>query len=159
MTKRFPNRPVSGTRHRASDRGFSLLELLVVLVLLALVAVAVLLFHRANGPSLRVLGLALAAELNSARATAIAKDQPVEVTIEETGQGYRAGNARRVVLPETVRLSFESSQTLVKGNAEPRLLFFADGSSSGGLFRLVGSGQAVDIRVDWMSGAISIGDR
>lgn len=138
--------------------GFSILEMLIVLVLISLVLSAGLLFFRPGQPSLRILSVALVSELNAAREIAISRDQPVEVLLDRDGKGYRRSGARNVVMPEGIRIRLGNDNAVARQGAHQRLIFFPDGSSTGGIVKLNGRGKSVAVRVDWMSGAVTIGN-
>ncbi|MFA5949770.1 MAG: GspH/FimT family pseudopilin [Hyphomicrobium sp.] len=145
-----------GLTQHENDEGFTLLEMLVVLLISALVVSTALIARGGSSASLRVLGVRLAAELNSARAAAIAKDQPVDVIVDRSGRSYRAGASKGVILQGGVRLRFEPAHTLAREETSRRLVFFSDGSSTGGLFKLAELGRVFAVRVDWMSGAVTL---
>lgn len=143
---------------RAGERradGFTLLELLVVLAILGVVVgLAVPLFGRAMpGMELQASARAVAAELRSARGRAIAGNDEIVVAVDV--QGRIVGS---MALDESIGVSlYSAAEDLIDGGAG-RIRFFPDGSSTGGRVRLVGAGREYDVRIDWISGAVTIHD-
>lgn len=143
----------AGNSRRAN--GFTLLELLIVLAILGVVVgLAVPLFAKAMpGLQLQAGARAVAAELRSARGRAIAANDEVVVAVDV--QGRTVGG---VALEPFVGLSFyTAAEDLIDGGAG-RIRFYPDGSSTGGRIRLVGAGREYDVRIDWISGAVTIHD-
>ena len=139
------------------DAGFTLLEMLVALVIGALAVSVAVAYRGQQTVPLRVLAVQLASELNAAREAAIAGDRPVGLVIDRAGTSYRAqSKATGVALPKTARLAFVADPAFSRGEARDHLQFFADGSSTGGVFKLVDGAGAIALRVDVMSGAVAV---
>ena len=140
-----------------SEAGFTLLEMLVVLAISSLLMTAALTYRGQRSVSLRVLGVQLASQLNAARETAIANDQPVAVRIEANGASYRIGaQRRRIDLPKTVRLEYVPTEGLSHAQTHANLEFFADGSSTGGFFKVSDAANSIRLRVELLSGAVTL---
>jgi general secretion pathway protein H len=131
------------TRHRQD--GFTLIEMIVVLAILALIVGLVV----ARGPmhSARLDAQAAAREVISAlrlaRGRAIAEDRPVSVVLAP-GRYQVEGLAAHTV-PSDVALS---------GNAVIR--FAPDGSSSGGTIAVRTAAASVTIMVNWLTGRVEM---
>ena len=126
-------RLTSRLAHR--DRGFTLIELLVVLTLLALASAVVLpRFMSTAGPSARSQAAGVASVLRDARQKAIATAQPVVVPIDPsliTARGLDGGSLREI-------------------------LFFPDGSSSGGRLTVELRQRQAVVDVDDLTGAVRL---
>lgn len=123
------------SRSRSADAGFTLLELLVVLALLALMSATVLpRFMAGTGPSARDWAARSAHELRAARQQAIIAARPVRVPI--------AADVARL-------------RTL-DGRAADAILFFPDGGSSGGRITFELRGRQVLVVVDDLTGAVRL---
>jgi general secretion pathway protein H len=132
----------------AAEAGSTLLEMLVVIGIMVLVAGVV--YPNVLRPLERMPLLAaratLVADLRKARADSARLGRIVRVDLDEDGRGYQ-WNAAAVVLPSPVRL--EADRRAV--------LFFADGSSSGGRLKLTGRGRALEVAVDPTTGVVAAG--
>lgn len=151
--------PSSPDTPPSSDRssGFSVLELLVVLVISSLAVGAALVYRGQQSVGLRVLALQLASQLATARERAIATDSPVPLLIDPSGTRYRVQSEKSgVQLPKAVRLSYRGVPGLNHGAANSRLEFFADGSSTGGTFQLSDGTGTLGLRVELLSGAVIV---
>ena len=120
------------------DGGFTLLELLVCLVLLAaMVAIVLPRFAAERPPTLEQRARALADDLARFRRAAMG-----------TGTLQTASSeALRLVLPPDIRI----------GEAIPLdLVFLPNGMSNGGIWRLEGGGEVVALRIDWLTGRVTV---
>ena len=137
------------------NSGFTLLELLVVLVISSLAVGSALVYRGQQPASLRVLAVQLASQLNAARETAIATDQPIGVLLDANGTRYRVPPQRDAVqLPKSVRLAYRGVPGLSRSDAGSRLEFFPDGSSTGGAFQLSDAAGSIVLRIELLSGAV-----
>jgi general secretion pathway protein H len=134
----------------AREEGFTLIEVLVVLVILGLAVGLVL----GRGP-LRSAGLETRAEANniagalrSARSRAIAGDQSITVAVDPARHELRIGNTAPRPLSGGIAL------------AAPRagITFAPDGSSSGGHIDLATGPFRMQVAVDWLTGRVSVAD-
>jgi len=130
-----------------TDRGFTLIELLVVLCVIGLLSAAgaVLLVGREE----RQMGrhaLAIAEILKSARRAAQVSGKGQQVDVGKTSLSIAGKDA----VPKrpggmTIRL-LEGGQRIRGGEA---ILFFSDGSSTGGLLELSRKGETRRVSIDW----------
>lgn len=138
---------MSATGERA-DAGFTLLEVLATLGVMVLITGLV--FPNVLGPLQRMplsqARAALAANLRAARADAAASGHSMTLDVAEDGESYGWAHAS-VELPAGV--TFERGPRSVT--------FFADGSSSGGRWRLAGRGRALEVSVDPDVGVVTAG--
>jgi len=157
---------------RAADRrradgegGFTLLELMVVIGLLALAAavVAPSLGRARLGLALRSTAYALAADLRAARAAAQAANLERILTVDLAGRRYWAEGvvgvrtipshvAVELAVPESERAGGEAGP----GSGSGRVRFFPDGSASGAKVLLSDGRSTASVLVDWLNGDIRI---
>jgi general secretion pathway protein H len=139
--------------HAAAQAGFTLIEMIIVIVVLGLglAVTASFLPRRHAGLDLANASDGLAEALRSARARAIASQNPVLFAPSKDGHGYFVDGSAHV-LPADIVLS-----------PGPAIRFAPDGSSSGGILRMATAAgpDAVRlrvIRVDWLTGQVGVAD-
>ena len=142
----------TGPRDRRSP-GFSLVELLVVLVIMGLVGSAVLLTVPSPGARLVAQAERLVAHVARAREEAILRNQPVALRVDATGYRFsvrRAGQWQALaqapfgdrVFEDGIRAAFEGEETF------ERFEFDATGDTEGGSVSLVAFDEAWRVAVD-----------
>ncbi|MDG4555297.1 MAG: GspH/FimT family pseudopilin [Candidatus Competibacter sp.] len=146
-------------RVRAEQHGFTLLEILIVLVIgVLLVALAPPLLSGMSGATeLRGAARQLAAGLRNARNEAVARQQEAVLTLDLERRRFGVtGDPREIALPEGVMLKLHTAQSeLLDGNTGS-IRFFSDGGSTGGSITVSGPKLAYRINVDWLTGAVAI---
>jgi general secretion pathway protein H len=150
----------TGPRNRRSP-GFSLVELMVVMVILALAGGAVMLTVPAPQVRLEAQAQALASHLARAREEAILRNHPVALRVEATGYAFslrRAGRWEALAQPpfgerrfgQDIHAVFDPDQGL------PRFEFDATGDTEGGSVVLAAFDDALRVAVD-AEGRLSVG--
>ncbi len=138
---------------RVSVAGFTLLEVLAVLTILALVASISLPQVRAPPPQLRLETTArtLASALRHARTQAIAHNSEVVVIIDSRHRSFRVGSQRTQMDPE-VEINMLAATIERNGSDEAGIRFFPDGSASGADIGLTIDGRQARVLVNWLTG-------
>lgn len=146
---------------RAQELGYSLIELLIGLGIVALVLSVVASNYRDPAVSFEVRALAvrLAAELRSARATAIGQSRDRAFVLNADERWYQVDGRERSFLPASIGVVLVTARTYVRGREDARLVFFSDGSSTGGKITIQAGNQAHSITVDWLTGAVRVDER
>ena len=131
-----------------ADRGFTLLEMLVVLAVLGLMVGLVVARGpmRSAGLDARMAANQLAGTLRAARSEAIARDHSVTVAIDSAAGTVRVGAAA----PRAMGAA-------LSGLARP-LVFQPDGSSAGAAVTVAAGRIRKRVTVDWLTGRVSIAD-
>lgn len=127
--------------------GFTLIETIVVLVILGLALSIVVGFVPRRNTTLE-LGAAtsrVSDALRLARARAMAEGHAVAFVAAPGGHGFVVDN---------VAVGLDRATTVVM--AQPRIVFSADGSSSGGVLRVLVDGRERAISVDWLTGRVVV---
>jgi general secretion pathway protein H len=138
--------------------GFSLFELLVVLLIVAVVLGLTAGFltgslSKADG---KAAARRLAASLRYARAQAVAQGRASPVILDLESHSYAAGEGlNAVALPEGWRFH-KVGGILTDHSKEKRILFYPDGSSSGGDIHLAGKTMQIHVRVDPLLGEVTV---
>jgi general secretion pathway protein H len=142
-----------------AERGTSLIEMLVVLAILALVAAVALPGAQmpGQGPSLRLVATDIAARLRAARNIAVNEQRDVAFAFDSETRTYGVeGLGPPRAVPVAVNVSVTTARQYVRDAGEARLVFYSDGSSSGGTIRLAAQHQRIVIGVAWLTGAVHV---
>ena len=141
-----------------TERGFSLLELLAVLLLLGLGSLIVVpSIHRGLGlREVRQSALELAAVARALRTRAVTENTPQQLIFSPLENSYQVFQGRRVLLSPNVKIAgIEGGEPV--GEGMRRFLFFPNGSALGGEVGILGhDGSAYIIRVDGLSGRVVV---
>jgi general secretion pathway protein H len=144
---------------RAGQHGFTLLEILIVLVIGVLLVALVppLLSGMSGATELRGAARQLAAGLRNARNEAVTRQQEAVLTLDlERHRFGVTGDPREIALPESVALKLYTAQSELLDSATGGIRFFPDGSSTGGAITVSGPKLAYRLNVDWLTGAVAI---
>jgi general secretion pathway protein H len=127
--------------------GFTLLELLVVLAIAGLMVSIAMPFtvRTIENAQLRADAREVVSDLRQLRQRAIDRQQMIEVTSLSENAWPQAGRAIR-----------HRARFIAESRART-LIFYPDGTSSGGTLRLREGSRSVDVNVAWLSGAITSG--
>ena len=138
------------------NRGVTLLELLVVLVVVALATVVVVPMFATGTTAgqIRALSREVASGLNLARSTAIRTGAEVAFVVDVQAPSYRVGDASPTRLPADIVLDLKAARAHQIDGARAAILFYPDGSTTGGRVRLERGAIAVSVLVDWMTGRV-----
>lgn len=151
-----------------AQKGFTLLELLVVLVLLGIISVLV---APSVGGSLQAARLKTEARgllvvLREQRGQAISQGQPITLNFTAEGEYYHLEN-KQVDLPSGIEVILQTSggdgdkpmpAELMSGIAPNSVVFYPDGSSSGGVLQVSLEDAVRYIRIDWLTGEVVLRD-
>jgi len=141
------------------QRGFTLLELVVVMAISALVmgAVTLSLSASVSKAEVRASGRRMAAALRYTRSQAIVtrREQVFEVMIDDDGSSYRVpGKDRIYELPEDVGVSLTTARMELTGDDAGGIRFYPDGSSTGGSITLGNDEFTQTLDIVWLTGEV-----
>ena len=142
--------PISRAERQA---GFTLVELLAVLVILVLSATAVLSVGRSSLESARVRAFMVQAEamLRDARTAAIETQTETTVQVDVRGRSLSFPAQGRVLdVPASVALDAKLAQA--EDGQSPAVRFFPSGGSSGGVLSFSFRGRSYALRINWLTG-------
>ena len=147
------------TSSRKAQAGFTLLEMVCVIAIIAMLA-AVLLpnFSGATSrPRLEAYAVQTASMLKADRTAAMRHRVAVATQVDATDRSLRSGSTGRVLrVPEDVSFSATLPTRCNDRPAFSAISFFATGMSCGGTIVLSRLGTAYEIRVNWLTGGIEI---
>lgn len=149
--------PASGGRRAG---GFTLVELLVALALLALLsAVAVpMLTGRPAGAELTASAEAIGHALGRTRGQALASNRPAIFEIDLSERWFRGGeDSRPGRIPPALAVSVTTARSETGPGERARFRFFPDGTASGGRILLTAATDRREIAIDWLTGRVRIG--
>lgn len=145
----------------ARHRGFTLLELLLVLVIAAAGYALAVRFTAGgvSGAELKSAARSVAAGLRDARGRAIATQEPAALTIDLERRAFEvSGGGRSRALPERLELKLYTAQSEIVDERRGSIRFYPDGSSTGGRVTIASGERALLVDVDWLTGRVSIRD-
>ncbi|MGE5852946.1 MAG: prepilin-type N-terminal cleavage/methylation domain-containing protein [Deltaproteobacteria bacterium] len=141
------------------DDGFTLLELILVLLLIG-VSMMIVLPNIQKGledREVRLSALRLAATARDLRSRALSDGQAKQLEINLADNNYRVARLTEVQLPPEVRfVGIEGGETLDRGSK--RFYFFPNGSSLGGEIVLADEQKSISylIRFEALTGRIEV---
>lgn len=144
--------------HAARVRGFSLLEVLLVV---GLIAVTGVLAAAAMGGGFERIALQstakeLAAQLRYTRAQAITTGEPQRFALDPAARTWRAPNGRHGTIPDALEIEFTGAREAQDSVEEGAIVFFGDGAATGGRIRVLLRSAVWQIDVAWLTGEVRL---
>ena len=142
-------------------RGFTLVELMVVLVVIGLMlSLAPAALTRAlPGLAFKSSAEDIAAGFRDARGLAIRDNQDSVVLFNVDEGSYRVGEAETAtLLDKSFKLALQTAQSEQIDDPVAGIRFFPDGTSTGGRVTLTHGEESLYINVDWLTGRVEILD-
>jgi general secretion pathway protein H len=142
-----------------NERGFTLLELLVVLAIIGVVLAFVPGFMSRGQPGLDVdvAARAIADALRQARSHAVLHNRDQLFALDVEARLFRIGGQHAPVqLDKEIEVRFQTARSEVRSEMIGQIRFFPDGSATGGRIGLTLDGRHAEVRVDWLTGLVSV---
>ena len=139
--------------------GFTLFELLLVLVLLGLAyGLAVpMLGAGSAGLDLQSASRQIAAGLRKARGTAVTERREAVLMLDVDGRAFSvSGDPKIYALPKKIELARFTAQSEVVRDKIAGIRFFPDGTSTGGRVTISSGSARQEVDVDWVTGRVAI---
>ena len=143
----------------ASEAGFTLLEIVCIVAILAILA-AILLPAFPRGTSrtrLESYAVETAALLKADRNAALRRRIAVTTEVDAVARRVRSGaTGRTVQVPDDVGFEATLATRCNQRAAGSTIRFFASGMSCGGVIALTRLGTGYEIRVNWLTGGVEV---
>jgi len=149
----------AGSADGSGTEGFTLLEVVCVLALVAILAAIVVpaLPRGTSRARLESYAIEAAAMLKADRDAAIRNRTQVATEIDAPLRVVRSGRTGRVIrVPADVRFDAILAARCNQRPAGPTIRFFASGMSCGGTIALTRLGVGYQVRVNWLTGGVEV---
>jgi general secretion pathway protein H len=150
---------VRTSRTGSGEAGFTLLELVCVIAIVAILAAIVIpaLPRGTSRARLEAYAVEAAAMLKADRNAAIRNRTQVVTEIDAPMRVIRSGATGRVIhVPDDVAFDALLAARCNQRPAGPTIQFFASGMSCGGTIALTRLGVGYEIRVNWLTGGVEV---
>lgn len=142
-----------------TQAGFTLFELLVVLLITAFVALIVLRldWHHTDAMELKSTTLMLASDLRRTRSWTLTHDTAVVVQLDLDHRTYGSfGVGKQIALPRAMTFGAKlEDDTTARSSGSVRLRFWPDGTATGADLVLGLHGQTRHVMIDWLTGHVA----
>jgi len=145
---------------RQKDLGFTIIEMMVVLAIMAMTMTMVpAIVSGLDGSRLRAASDDLIARLREARSQAVRRDATTVVELDPARRGYAISIEPGFhPLPAVVDKLDVQPAALLDSNGIARIRFLADGTADQARISLHHGGAAITIAVDWLTGRVGHDD-
>lgn len=142
---------------RSAARGFSLVELMVVMMLVTLLfgVVGISVSRSVAGAEIRNAEREIIAGLRHTRGQAIIKREQQVFMVDTNTRTWTAAGQAPVALPEGLEITLDTARSELTGEGVGGIRFFPDGASTGGRVVLTAQEREWHITVAWLTGEIS----
>jgi general secretion pathway protein H len=140
-------------------KGFTLIEMLVVLAILALIMALVPAYLTGGTERIELKGAAraVAAALRETREEALARNRPLEFVIDLDRSRFRGVGAQvDHPMPASIGVTLVTTSEERRSAGRGAIRFFPDGSSTGGGVILARGTGRYDVLVDWLTGRVTV---
>ena len=142
-----------------NERGFSLLELLVVLAIIGVILAFVpgFMLRSQPGMGVEVTAREIADALRQARSHAVVQNRDQLFALDIEQRLFRIGGRRAPVqMDRNIEVTFQTARSEMMSETIGQIRFFPDGSATGGRIGLTLDGQHVEVVVDWLTGLVVV---
>ena len=138
-------------------KGFTLLEMLVVIMIIAVIAaVSGLNLPGRDDANLESVAKILMADLRYERSRALVKGADTGIIIDVSAGTYFSQDATvRKSFPEKISVTIVVDEKSISGT-QGKIAFYPDGSSSGGKVQLSKNNRTLEVLTSWLNGYVTI---
>ena len=140
-------------------RGFTLFELLLVLLLLGLLygLALPLIGAGSTGVDMKAASRQLAAGLRKTRSIAVTEQREAVLTLDVEGRMFSlTGDPKSYSLPRQLDFSLFTAQSELVREKTGGIRFFPDGTSTGGRVTVSAGDSSQTVNVDWVTGKVAV---
>lgn len=140
------------------ERGFTLVELLVVFAILALImGLAPVAFDRLRESSqYRDTVRTMLSQMRAARYRAMVEGREVRFVVDLNQRLYGIDGAAPTAMPESLKFRATVAGTEMFGGSRAAIRFLPGGGATGGSIEILrAQGAGTRLRVDWLSGRVT----
>lgn len=144
--------------HRMDESGFTLFEILIVMVIAAMAMTSVSVLYRKPSAATLVKAAAMltASGLRDLRAYAMTSGKERVAEIEPAARLLRFGEARAPMrLDPSIDIAVTAADGERRSQTSAGIRFFPNGSSTGATIKLTSGQQSYEVRVNWLTGRVS----
>ncbi len=143
---------------RDLNRGFTLVEIMVVLVIVALMMALVgsSISRNVSGAQMRTAAGKVAASMRYTRTRAILTKTEQVFLVDTEKLTYQAAEREAEELPEGMKMELNTARSELTSETAGGIRFYPDGGSTGGNVRLEANGRIYRVNVAWLTGEASV---
>ena len=138
-------------------KGFTLLEMLVVIMIIAFMTTIVGINLRSKqSTDLDSIGRTLLADLRYVRSRALVGSADTAITVDVSDKNYFSQDAKiSRSIPQEVSIVITVDEKDIAGT-RGKIVFYPDGSSSGGKIKFIKDGRELEVITTWLNGYVTM---
>ena len=149
-------------RGNLKQQGFTLIELIVVLVIVILgfSAIGISISSGNDSTETKAAARDIVSALRYARGQALIAHEEITLSLDLEENSYTLSNRDKVYeIPQAVDVTVVTAQSELTGRGQGSIRFFPDGSTTGGRITLERNNIKWQIDINWLTGQIELEDK